>query len=226
MTIDTASGTIPPFDFWRHRVSRTGSYKPARLWVGGSPGIQRGYCGIGARLNGFICTLTLLFSALPVLAQHIYVYPTAPIAVRGSYQSVTAVVTGVSNKTVVWKASGGTIVGTNPCVVNEPCTVALYATTAGTYHLTATSNANGSVSATSTITFTASPTPATTHPRLYITQSMLSGLQAKAATGSPMYTALHGPTGHGYTAAEYYTQLKSGTYINNRSEERRVGKEC
>ncbi len=43
------------------------------------------------------------------------------------------------------ECDGGTIVGTNPCVVNEPCTVALYATSAGTYHLTATSNATKSV---------------------------------------------------------------------------------
>ena len=109
-----------------------------------------------------------------------YLYPTTVTAPRGSYQSVTAVVQGVNNKTVTWTTDGGTIVGTNPCVVNEPCTAALYTTVAGTYHLTATSNANGSVSATSTITITGSPTPVTTHPRLLITAAMLPGLQAKA----------------------------------------------
>ena len=99
---------------------------------------------------------------------------------------MTAVVTGVNNKTVTWTADGGTIVGTNPCVVNEPCTIALYSTTAGTYHLTATSNATNSVEATSTVTFTASPTPTTGHPRLIVTSAMLPGLQAKAANPSTL----------------------------------------
>ena len=101
---------------------------------------------------------------------------------------MTAVISGVNDKTVTWSADGGTIVGTNPCVVNEPCTVALYTTTPGTYHLTATSNANNSVRATSTITITGSPTPVTTHPRLGgITVSMLPGLRAKAVSTNPMY---------------------------------------
>ena len=140
-------------------------------------------------MNRLVFIFALLFS-LSALAQRIYVYPSTPIAPRGSYQSVTAIVTGVNNKTVTWTSDGGTIVGTDPCVVNEPCTVALYTTTAGTYHLTATSNANNSVSATSTVTFTASPTPATTHPRLLITAAMLPGLRAKATAGNPMYQAI------------------------------------
>jgi hypothetical protein len=122
----------------------------------------------------------------------IYVYPQTPVAPRGSYQTVTAVVTGAGDKTVTWTTDGGTIVGTNPCVVNEPCTVALYTTNTGTYHLTATSNANHSVTATSTIAITASPTPATSHPRLGgITAAMLPALQAKAVSSNPMYTTLY-----------------------------------
>ena len=122
----------------------------------------------------------------------IYVYPTSPVAPRGSYQTVTAVVTGANDKTVTWTSDGGSIVGTNPCVVNEPCTVALYTTSPGTYHLTATSNANHSVVATSTITITGSPTPQTAHPRLGgITPSMLPVLRAKAVSSNPMYTTLY-----------------------------------
>jgi hypothetical protein len=127
----------------------------------------------------------------PGVAQ-VYLYPTAPVAPRGSYQTVTAVVTGVNDKTVTWTTDGGQIVGTNPCVVNEPCTVALYSTTPGTYHLTATSNANNTVVATSTITITPSPTPVTTHPRLGgITAAMLPELRAKAVPSNPMYMALY-----------------------------------
>ncbi len=121
----------------------------------------------------------------------IYVYPQAAVAPRGSYQTVTAVVTGVNDKTVTWSTDGGTIVGTNPCVVNEPCTVALYTTSTGKYHLTATSNASHSVSASSTITITASPTPTTSHPRLGgITAAMLPALRAKAVSSNPLYMAL------------------------------------
>ena len=122
----------------------------------------------------------------------IYVYPQAPVAPRGSYQTVTAVVTGVNDKTVTWSSDGGTIVGTNPCVVNEPCTVALYTTTPGTYHLTAKSNANSSVIAGSTITITASPMPVTSHPRLGgITAAMLPALRSKAVQSNPLYATLY-----------------------------------
>src|SRR5580692_8205529 len=133
---------------------------------------------------------SLILLSLPVVAQEMYVYPSTVTAPRGSYQTVTAIVTGVNDKTVTWTSDGGTIVGTNPCVVNEPCTVALTTTTPGTYHLMATSNASSSGSATSTITFTGSPTPATTHPRLVITAAMLPGLQAKATAGNPIYTSI------------------------------------
>jgi hypothetical protein len=128
----------------------------------------------------------------PPGAPNLYLYPQAPVAPQGSYQTVTAVVTGTNDKTVSWTTDGGMIVGTNPCVVNEPCTVALYATNPGTYHLTATSNADNSLAATSTITITASPIPVLTHPRLGgITAEMLPTLQGKAVASNPLYVALY-----------------------------------
>jgi hypothetical protein len=109
------------------------------------------------------------------------------VAPRGSYQTVTAIVTGVNNKTVTWSTSGGKLAGTNPCVVNEPCTIAVYDTTAETVTLTATSNDSGSVTASAKITFTPSPTPVTTWPRFLITQANLASLQAKATSGNILY---------------------------------------
>jgi hypothetical protein len=117
-------------------------------------------------------------------------YPVAATAPLGAYQTVTAVVTGVSDKTVTWTTDGGTIIGTNPCVVNEPCTVALYSETSGAFHLKATSNASNRVAGAATLTFTASPTPTTGHPRLMVTPGMLPGLRAKATAGNPLYQAL------------------------------------
>lgn len=147
----------------------------------------------------FILTFAFLLP-LPMMAQTLYLYPTTVTAPRGSYQTVTAIVTGVNNKTVTWASDGGTIIGTNPCVVNEPCTAALYSTNTGTYHLTATSNVNGSVLATSTITFTASPTPTTGHPRLLVTAAMLPGLQAKATANNTVYQALRNQAIASYTS--------------------------
>jgi hypothetical protein len=122
-----------------------------------------------------------------VAAQQLYLYPAKVVAPRGSYQTVTAIVNGVNDKSVTWSTTGGKLVGTNPCVVNEPCTIALYTTTAGTYTVTATSNANSSVTATSTVTVTASPTPVTAHPRFLITPTNLPALRAKATTGNVIY---------------------------------------
>jgi hypothetical protein len=129
----------------------------------------------------------------------LYLYPMTPVAPQGSYQTVTAIVNGVNDKTVTWSTDGGTIVGTNPCVVNEPCVVALYSGTSGTYHLTATSNANQQVVATSTITFTGSPTPRTDHPRFLLTSDQLTSMQAKATSGNPMYGSLKWLATNAYT---------------------------
>jgi hypothetical protein len=132
----------------------------------------------------------VLIFPLQLLSQKLYIYPTQVTAPLGSYQTVTAIVTGTNDKTVTWSASGGKLVGSNPCVVNEPCTVALYSTSAGTYQLSATSDANHSVKGSSSITFTASPTPVTSHPRLLITAAMLPGLRAKATGRNVMYQSI------------------------------------
>ena len=154
-----------------------------------------------ARQSKFFFAAFALLFPLSTLAQSVYVYPAAVIAPRGSYQTITAVVDGVNDKTVTWTASGGTLVGTNPCVVNEPCTIALYTTAAGTYTVTATSDANPGVAASSTVTVTNSPTPAVTHPRLGgITAAMLPGLQAKAVSSNPMYATLYNEAVATYTA--------------------------
>ncbi|HEV2577229.1 MAG TPA: putative Ig domain-containing protein [Acidobacteriaceae bacterium] len=147
-------------------------------------------------------SITINAPATPGSAQ-IYVFPQAPVAPRGSYQTVTAIVTGVNDKTVTWTTDGGTIVGTNPCVANEPCTVALYSTSTGTYHLTATSDANHSIVATSTITMTASPVQRTDHPRFLVTSSMLPALQANATSANPAYAGLQA------LASRYYSSDSS-----------------
>src|ERR1700677_633248 len=165
-------------------------------------------------VSGMRCLVLFpLLLSLPAVAQKIYVYPATVTAPRGSYQTVTAIVTGVNDKTVTWTSDGGTIVGTNPCVVNEPCTVALTTTAPGTQHLTAKSNSNNSLSATSTITFTGSPTPATTHPRLVITAAMLPGLRAKATSRNPMYASIQERANTALTAdnAIWSWSCQSGT---------------
>jgi len=120
-------------------------------------------------------------------AQTIYVYPSTVTAPRGGYQTCTAIVTGVNNKAVTWSTTGGTLVGTNPSTANEPATIALHSTTAGTYTVTATS---GSATGTCVITLTASPTPVATHPRLLVTSAMLPSLQAKAVGTNALFVAL------------------------------------
>lgn len=138
----------------------------------------------------WLFTLLSIILPLHAVAQKIYIYPAEVIAPRGTYQSVTVVINGVNDKTVTWSASGGRIVGANPCVVNEPCTVALYSKETGTFHLKATSNANHSVTAESTITFTPSPTPVTSHPRLLVTQAMLPTLRARATSHNVVYQGM------------------------------------
>ena len=131
--------------------------------------------------------LLALFSAvLPCAAQSVYVYPATVIAPRGSYQTVSAIVTGVNNKGGTWTTNHGMLVGTNPCTANEICTISVYDATAETATVTFTSTV-GAVTGTSTDTFTVSPTPVTTWPRMLFTQANLASMQAKATGGNVMY---------------------------------------
>ena len=83
----------------------------------------------------WLLSVLLIVCPFQIVAQKIYIYPSEAIAPRGSYQTVTVVVNGVNDKTVTWSTSGGKIVGANPCVVNEPCTIALYSKEPGSFHL-------------------------------------------------------------------------------------------
>jgi hypothetical protein len=122
----------------------------------------------------------LLFAlSLPAAGQTLNVYPVGPLSVPiGSYQTLTSIVTGVNNKGVTYTTDHGTLIGVNACVVNEPCSVAIYDLTARTDHVTATTTV-GAVAQTVAVTFTASPTPRTDHPRFLLTTSNLAAIQAK-----------------------------------------------
>ncbi len=133
-----------------------------------------------------------------MVAQSMYVYPATVTAPRGSYQTCTAIVNGVNAKQVSWTTTGGTLVGVNPSTANEPATIALYTTTAGTYTVTATSLANGSLAGSCTITMTGSPAPTVGHPRLLLTPSMVTALQAKAVSTNPMWTTLQTAANNSY----------------------------
>src|SRR5215469_7458319 len=98
-------------------------------------------------MKNLFAILLMIAGTLSLCAQKIYIYPKQVIAPRGSYQTVTVVVNGVNDKTVTWNASGGRLVGANPCVANEPCTVGLFSDTPGTFHLKAVSNANHAIEA-------------------------------------------------------------------------------
>jgi hypothetical protein len=115
------------------------------------------------------------------------------VAVRpGTYQSVSALLSSMDDKTVSWTTDGGTLIGANPCTDTDggPCTVALYTTTPGTYHVTATSTSDKSKTATATITVGQAPTVRTGHPRLIITADQLTNLRAKAVSTNPLYGAI------------------------------------
>ena len=163
-----------------------------------------------AELSGSISIAAAPSSPAPSsTAEKLFLYPMAPVAPRGSYQTVTAVVNGIDDKTVTWTSDGGSIVGPNPCVANEPCTVALYSTNPGTYHLTATSNGDHTVVTTSTITITASPVVRTDHPRFLATSDMLPALRAKAVPSNPMYQAIKSIATNYYNAdASVWTYSK------------------
>src|ERR1700733_12701897 len=105
-------------------------------------------------MKNLFAILFTIASTLSLSAQKMYIYPKQVIAPRGSYQTVTVVVNGVNDKTVTWSASGGRVVGANPCVVNEPCTVGLFSDMPGTFHLKATSNATRAIETDAVITFT------------------------------------------------------------------------
>jgi hypothetical protein len=143
-------------------------------------------------------TVSLLFlaSALTCAAQTPAILISTPVQkpVIGSYQTITAIVTGVNDKTVIWSTSDPThapLVGNTTCPLGSVnCTIGVYSTTTGTYTITATSHANGTVSASSTITFGARPTPTAGHPRFFLTSSTLAAQRAKGVSSNPLYVPI------------------------------------
>lgn len=137
----------------------------------------------------------------------------------GSYQTITALVTGVNDKTVTWSitaGSGGALVGNTVCPAGSVnCTIALYSTTATAYTVKAASNANPTVTATATVTFLAEPTPIacspgapdtpSCHPRFFVTPSTIATQRAKGVSSNPLYTPMS-------TQANYYYTTWATTY--------------
>ena len=135
----------------------------------------------------FLQVLLFLLPAAPMAGQNLFVYPQTTSShpstlAAGSTQSITAVVTGVNVKTVTWSTTGGTLIGANPCVSNEPCTIGLTSATAGGPFVVTATTTVGAVTATSAVTFTGAPTPISSHPRFLFTPSNVSAMQAKCSS--------------------------------------------
>jgi hypothetical protein len=122
-------------------------------------------------------------------AQSISVYPATVSSPIGGYPTCSSQIVGQNDKTATWSTTGGTIIGVNPSVANEPSIVALFTMTPGSYTLTATSN-TGAMTAHCTVTFTAETTPVTTHPRMGgLTAAGMTALRAKAVSGNTLYNS-------------------------------------
>src|SRR5581483_612529 len=140
-------------------------------------------------MSKLMLLIVLVFCAA-ANGQKIFLYPRVAVAPRGTYQSVTAIVTGINDRRVKWTASGAKLVGTDSCAVDQPCTIGIFSNTPGKYTFTATSSVDQSISATGDVTFTESPHPVTTHPRLTMTAEMLPRLRVKAVDKNLMYENL------------------------------------
>lgn len=95
-------------------------------------------------------------------------------------------------KLVNWSKSGGTFTGNTACLnaMVSACTIGFSGTAGNSYTVTATSVFNPAVTASATITITASPTPLTTHPRLYFTSADIPGLVSKAVSSNEAWNIL------------------------------------
>lgn len=119
--------------------------------------------------------LNILFTGSLLAQNALYVFPPKPSTPVGGIQSVTAIVTGNTNKNVKWSASCGQIVGSGN-------TIGLKGISTGVCTLTATMEADPTRTATSTVTFEPlrpDLQAASIHPRLGLTPSDISELQAK-----------------------------------------------
>jgi hypothetical protein len=131
--------------------------------------------------------LLVLVSIVPSLSAFgqisVKVYPTTATIPKNGIQSVTAEVSGSANNAVTWSTSGG-----SPTLINSTgTTVGVKNTATATVTITATSVADNTKTASSTVTFAATPTPLTSHPRLWLTSSDISRLQGWAVAGNDKY---------------------------------------
>jgi N-acetylneuraminic acid mutarotase len=131
-----------------------------------------------------LVTLVSMMLAAPValLGQvRVQIFPPKPVLPVHGIQSVTAVVSGTTNKSVTWGTTCGTLIGSG-------ATVGLTSTTVQTCTVTATSVADSTNSASVNVVFTPAPTPnVSTHPRLLFTVSDVSRLRSWAVSTNPMW---------------------------------------
>ena len=148
--------------------------------------------------------LVILFMlSVPLVAQNaIYVFPPSPHIPTGGVQSLTAVVTGNTNKSVTWTKNGAACKG----FIGYGDTIGVTTSGTGTCTITATMVADGTTAASSTVTVEAVRTDlqaAGIHPRLGLTPADVSNMQTKIANaGNVAYT--HGLAPYfGYVQSVY-----------------------
>jgi hypothetical protein len=120
--------------------------------------------------------LVILFMlSVPLVAQNaIYVFPPSPHIPTGGVQSLTAVVTGNTNKSVTWTKNGAACRG----FIGYGDTIGVTTSGTGTCTITATMVADGTTSASSTVKVEAVRTDlqaAGIHPRLGLTPADVCG---------------------------------------------------
>jgi hypothetical protein len=125
-------------------------------------------------------TAAVTINAAPAVS--VSVSPNPATLFTGGAQQFTATVTGATNASVTWQATGGTISNTGFYTAGN---------TTGSFTVTATSAADTTKSGSAAVTVTTPPASGS-HPRIILDSTMLSTLRTRVANRTPEWTRLKG----------------------------------
>ena len=194
--LSSTNATVPP------SVTVTAGATTATFTVTTSAVTSTTSAVITASYNGVTETATLTETSAPVIA--VSISPKSATLAEGAKQTFTATVTGTTNTSVTWSATGGTI--SSKGSYTAPAT-------AGTYTVTATSKANTTVSASATVTVTPPVVTVTISPTAASLVVDTSQQFTAKVTGTSTTTVTWSATaGTVSSSGDYLAPSTTGTY--------------
>jgi len=189
VSVTPTSATLAPGAAQQFTASVTGASNASVTWTATGGAVNaNGLYTAGATTGNFTITATSVQDpsrsatasvTIAAAPSGVMISPLTPTTFTGGTQQFTATVTGLSNTSVNWTATGGSISISGLYTAGS---------TAGSFTVTATSVQDPTKSASTTVTVVTQTTGA--HPRIILDSNTLATLRARAAANTAQWKSL------------------------------------